>query len=197
MRNSRAWSRWASLAVVAACLALAPGSSRSLAATTVHGRVLGPSGVTAMSGASVTFYHLATGATYRSEPADATGAYALPGLPEGRYDVAVETDRGLWLVEKPVDLGADTDRTLSFALHEHAYWEGTAAGSPRSTPLGDKFVGMALILESEKKGGAVPAGRGRRIGIGLGVGGGVLALALAGGGNGGGNGEASPFMPPP
>jgi len=178
-------------AVAVLVFLVAPTLSQA-AATTLQGRVLGPAGVTPMPGAVVKFYNLVTGTLYRSEATDADGGYVLPGLGEGRYDVAIETDRGLWMVDRTVELGAAGRRNMSFALREKSYWEGGGTVPPRSSPIGDNFVGMAVILEDDDKAAGVPTGRGKKIGIGVGVAGGVLAVALIAGDD---DKKASPFTP--
>ncbi len=180
------------LAVVALILAAGVGGAR--AGTSISGQVLGPAGVTPIPQAQVTFYNLATGMTYRSDPAGPEGRYALADLAPGRYDVAVETPRGLWLVDRPITLHEGEVRTFSFALRERAYWEGADAPTPRSTPLGDNVVGTAVILEEERNRGA-PPGRARKLAlIGTASGVGILALALLAGDDDE-NPQASPSAP--
>ena len=169
---------------------VAPATVR--AQSRVAGRVLGPAGVTAVPGARVLFFNLLTRMLERSEPADEQGNYAIGGLRPGRYDVGVETSRGLWLVEREVKLEESGERRISFALRESPYWEGADEVPPGSSTLGENIVGTAVVLESDGQPAAAIRGAGRKVWIGVGAGASVLGLALAAGD---GDGEASPFRP--
>lgn len=176
---------------------LMPWAGTALAAQ-VAGRILGPAGVTPITGATITFHHLGSGSTITSEPSTADGSYGIPSLPAGRYDIAVRTGRGLWLVDQPVVFTADEAKTLSFALRERAYWEGADKVPQRTTPPDPEVVGVAVLLESEREATTRHPRRRRNILMGTGIGLGVLALAhLASGNNQGSGPEASPFTPAP
>ncbi|MFQ5719088.1 MAG: carboxypeptidase-like regulatory domain-containing protein [Acidobacteriota bacterium] len=166
----------------------------ALAGSTASGHVLGPAGVTPIPGARVVFYNVLTGITTQSDPTDDTGAYDVSDLEAGRYDVAVDTERGLWLVERPLEIGAGETREMTFALRESTYWEGTHHQPPRTSPIGSKIVGTAVLLETEKGSPERwPKERRRKVILGSAIGGGVIAVALAAGDNGSSN--ASPSMP--
>jgi hypothetical protein len=181
---------------VATLLGLLAVPTAALATAAVRGQVLGPAGVTPIPDAVVNFYNLVTGMTYRSEPTTTTGDFNLTGLHEGSYDVAVETDRGLWLVERAITIQPDDERVLSFALRERAYWEGADQVPPRTTPLGENIVGTAVILESEDQAGGAPVSNRRRQAlIWSGVGAGVLLLVLIAGDDDDDRDEVSPFTP--
>ena len=174
------------------------GVPAALAASSVAGRVLGPAGVTPVPDARVVFFNVVTTVTTRSEPTDVTGEYALPDLESGRYDVVVETARGLWMVERAVELSSSELRQMSFALRESTYWEGDASPPPRTSPVSGDVVGTAVILEQEKGSpDRWPKEKKRKVILGTAVGGGVLALALAAGGSSSTGSSASPFTPTP
>lgn len=165
-------------------------------AAQVEGRILGPAGVTPITGAIVTFHNLGSGASQVAEPSAADGSYSLANLPPGRYDIAVRTGRGLWLANQPLLFGVDEVKTLSFALREKAYWEGADQVPRRTTQLEENVVGVAVLLENENKPTPTHPGRRRNILIGTGIGLGVLIIALVAGDSGSdSNGEASPFAP--
>jgi hypothetical protein len=186
-------ARFPSLAILAALLLLAAGSP-ARAAAGISGQILGPAGVTPMPQAQVTFYNLVTGTTYRSDPAGPDGGYKIDGLAAGRYDVAVETTRGLWLVDRAITLRDGEVRTFSFALRERAYWEGADTAPARTSPLGVNIVGTAVILEAEQKGSATPGSKRKLAIIATAGGAGVLALVLLGG-DSNAPPQASPFVP--
>jgi hypothetical protein len=195
MRLMRLFSSARPGLAAATLLGLLVAPSAVHASTTVRGRVLGPAGVTPIQDAHVTFYNLVTGSTHRSNATTTDGDYTLAGLAEGRYDVAVVTERGLWMVEQPVTMEAEGERVLSFALRERAYWEGADQVPPRESPLGENIVGTAVILESEEAAAAKEPGRKRQILIWSLVGAGVLALVFLAADDDDESGDASPFTP--
>ena len=184
--------RYLTVALVMLCLILS-GTGVVLAASTIGGRVMGPAGVTPVPNATVIFYNLLTGLTTRSSPTTVTGEFAVPALEQGRYDVAVKTDRGLWMVERPLEIGGGETRRMSFALRESTYWENTGQQPPRTSPIGDNIIGTAVVLEQERDiPGRWPKERRRKLALGTSIGGGVLGLALV---FGNGDDGASPFTP--
>ena len=83
-------------------------------AAQVEGRILGPAGVTPIPGAIVTFHHLGSGFSQVSEPSAIDGSYLVPRMPAGRYDIAVRTERGLWLANQPLLFGPDEVKKMVF-----------------------------------------------------------------------------------
>ena len=151
-------------------------------AATVSGRVFGPAGVTPVSDARVVFYNLQTGVSTRSEPTSLAGEYRLVGLKGGPFHVAAVADDGLWPVEQTVELGRREIRTISFALREKTYWQGAWRQPALTSPLGNKIIGPAVILEQET---TAPERsrrkRRRKVALGVAIGGLILGLALAAG----------------
>ena len=181
---------------LAAALAMLLAVTPALASGPLSGRVLGPAGVTPITQARVTLYHLASGTTYTTEATAGEGAFDLPGLPAGEFDLAVVTERGLWLADAPLTLAEGEARSLSLSLRELAYWEGADQPSPRTSPLGENIVGKAVVLEEGPAGGLeAPAGNKKKIAWGVGAGLGVLALALLAADDSDGQSAASPFTP--
>ena len=166
-------------------------------AAEVEGRILGPAGVTPITGAVLIFHHLGSGVSRTSEPTASDGTYLVFDLPPGQYDVAVRTGRGLWLADQTLSFRDDEAKTLSFSLRERAYWEESGKMPQQTIPLDQEVVGVAVLLESEDR--AVPGhpGRGRKIFTGAGIGVGVLLVALLAGGSSNNGDEASPFVPVP
>jgi hypothetical protein len=193
MNATRALGRSYGFVIPALLLVLA---SPALAGQ-IDGQVMGPAGVTPITSAVVTFYNLDDGSSSTSLPTGAEGSYVTADLPAGRYDVAVQTERGLWLVDDPIELAKDETRTLSLSLRELAYWEGADQPPESTVTSGETVVGRAVILDTSTKAGAPPTGRQRKIWTGVGIGLGVLALALWAGDTGSDDdqGEASPFTP--
>jgi hypothetical protein len=163
------------------------------AATGAHGTIRAADGGVPLAGARVKLFHLGTSALFLAEPSGPKGEWSLTDLPDGEFDLAVETARGLWLADHLVTLRPGHDPELSITLRERAYWEGTERMPERATPLGTEFIGLALI-ETGAKTGAAGSGRGRKVGLAVGLGAGLLAAALSGGG-GGDQPPASPSVP--
>jgi len=63
----------------------------------IGGTVVGADGLTAIAGATVKAAHVASQKVYTSSSTPKNGSYVLSGLPEGWYDVAVETPNGLFV----------------------------------------------------------------------------------------------------
>ena len=133
------------VAVLTAVLLPMAGSAQ---AAQVEGRILGPAGVTPITGAIVTFHNLGSGVSQVAEPSAADGSFLVPDLPAGQYDIAVRTGRGLWLANQPLLFNADEVKTLSFALRERAYWEGADEMPQGTAPVAQDVVGVAVLLES-------------------------------------------------
>jgi hypothetical protein len=71
---------------------------------------------THLAGARLLAADPARGEVYRSEPTAPNGSFTLPGLEPGTYDLAVEVDGGLYLVEDPIYLVAGVKRTVRIAI---------------------------------------------------------------------------------
>jgi hypothetical protein len=71
---------------------------------------------THLAGARLLAADPAQGKVYRSEPTAPNGSFALSGLEPGTYDLAVEVDGGLYLVEDPLYLVAGVKRTVRIAV---------------------------------------------------------------------------------
>lgn len=88
-----------------------------------------------------------SGRVHRSEPTSGEGSFTLSGLTPGRYDLAVETDKGLYLVKDPLYLVAGVQRTVQIAVGEGP---PTAAEQGASQPApgiwNSPFAAGALVL---------------------------------------------------
>jgi hypothetical protein len=129
------------LSAVAPARAASSGSGRL--AGTLEGESAGP-----MAGARVLLYHLATESVFSSSPTGEGGHYELTNLPEGYYDLAVETPAGLYVADRVVHL--DSPGEAALGLTARPYAEGTAR---REFPGADaKPVGIAAVQESDSTG---------------------------------------------
>lgn len=81
----------------------------------LEGKILSDDGQ-AIQGARVKVRNLDTGEEFTSAPTGSNGSYKLDNLPSGRYEVAVQTERGVYLGNRTVDLVNKTSQTYSFSL---------------------------------------------------------------------------------
>lgn len=179
---------WLLLAV--GLFAAADGAS----AGQVQGRILGPAGVTPVTGAVVTFASLESGKRFNALPTGSDGQFAIPRLPAGTFDAAVSTSRGVWLVDQQVRIEAGETRSFSFALRE------AGQEAPKEWPEGHdlpdgEVIGIAALIEQDTERSVANPQQRRRILTGVGIGAGILLLAILAGDDSSTAPEASPFSP--
>lgn len=119
----------------AAAQEAAPKADRLL-----EGRILSDEGKP-IEKAVVKIRNLDTGDEFTSPPTAANGNYKFTRLPPGRYEVAVQTERGMYLGNRTVDLVNKEAQSYSFSLKaaspEQALKEAEAARGeeePRRRP---------------------------------------------------------------
>ena len=81
----------------------------------LEGKILSDDGQ-AIQGAKIKVRNLDTGEEFTSAPTGGNGSYKLDNLPAGRYEIAVQTERGVYLGNRTVDLVNQTSQTYSFSL---------------------------------------------------------------------------------
>lgn len=94
-------------------------------AGTMTGRVFSQEGLP-IRDARVLVLSLASGEERASDPADGAGAYHLDGLAAGRYEVAVETPKGVYLVGRSMELGGAENQSYTFKLKDTSPEEARA-----------------------------------------------------------------------
>ena len=82
----------------------------------IGGSVVGADGLTAVAGATVKAAHVESQKVYTSAATTRNGSYVLSGLPEGWYDVAVETPKGLFVASSLIRASAGQRAMASIAL---------------------------------------------------------------------------------
>jgi len=102
----------------------------------IGGTVVGADGLTAISGATVKAAHVESQKVYTSATTNRNGSYVLSNLPEGWYDVAVETPNGLFVSGSLVRASAGKRTAASIALGTTAQGEETTppAADPNAPP---------------------------------------------------------------
>ena len=109
---------------------------------------------------------------------NAKGQYQLVDLPYGYFDIAVETDEGLYLANQVINVSPSGKTVLTLALGKYT---ASDAADARTFPGSDAVpVGVARV--EEKAGGAAFWKSGAGIGI-LAGGGALLLLLIASGGS--------------
>ncbi len=119
----RRLGRLSKLLVVLTALSLPLGSfapalaaeGDAVADRSLEGKILTDDGQ-AIQGAKVKLRNLDTGEEFTSAPAGGNGSYKLDNLPPGRYEIAVQTERGVYLGNRTVDLISKKSQTYSFSL---------------------------------------------------------------------------------
>jgi hypothetical protein len=82
----------------------------------LSGKILKAGTGAPVQGAVVKLNHRTEGKVFTSGKADAQGSYSIPDLPAGTYDLAVESDAGVFVVNAPVSLASGEKRDASFSL---------------------------------------------------------------------------------
>lgn len=136
--------RTAVAVLAAVALILAPAQSALAQAAAkgdriLEGKILSEEGKP-IEKAVVKVRNLDTGEEFSTPPTGPNGAYKFSKLPPGRYEVAVQTERGIYLGNRTVDLVNKEAQTYSFSLKsappEQALKEAQAAreGEDREKP---------------------------------------------------------------
>jgi len=104
---------------------------------------------TPLSGAKIHVGDPGTGQIRTSAPTDSAGTFRVEGLVPATYELAVETDGGLYVVETPVRLAPGQAQTLSVAIPSGAATRNdtqAAATEPTKTSLWSNPLTAALIV---------------------------------------------------
>jgi len=144
-----------------------------------------------MPGVRVLAYHLSSEAVYRSELTGSKGDYEIEGLPFGYFDLAVETDAGLFVANQVVNVAPAGKTSVSMTLATSAQ---AAAGDPPARVFpGASQEPSGVAAVSEKASGRdfwrSPKG------VAIIAGGGALVLLAIAGGSSSSNDNASPSSP--
>jgi len=152
-------------------------------ASELSGRILDASEAP-MAGVKVIAYHLSSEKVFRSDATNAKGEYLITGLPYGYFDLAVETEGGIFVASQVVNVAPASKNVVTLSLGQPGAIAETAS---RSFPGTDQApIGEARV--QEKLGGSDFWRSPKGVGI-LAASGGALLLAIAGGG---GSSNASP-----
>ena len=108
---------WRALALsMILILAGAPIVRAGAEPVSLGGRIFLPDGTTALQGATVVVRNQETAQVYASRPTDAAGRYKFDDLPPGTYTFRVETDAGVFTLDRAVQLGGSDTASVSFTI---------------------------------------------------------------------------------
>ncbi len=121
MKKVPSATRIASFLIILAFISLiaSPGYTQSLKGTSISGRILSSDQAAPIIGAIVKAADIKSKKIYESKPTAKNGYYEISGLESGTYDIAVQVDEGLYLVNKLLNLGENQSHTLSLTLKEN------------------------------------------------------------------------------
>ncbi len=133
LRVRRGWFDRTATVVASVLLVMAPvlaDTAERPAFAEIGGTVVGADGLTAVAGATVKAAHIESQKVYTSAATSPNGSYILSGLPEGWYDVAVETPKGQFVSSSLIRTSAGHRAVASIAL-------GATAPTAEDTPPAD------------------------------------------------------------
>ena len=145
----------------------------------LHGKVRGPEGKTPATGVIIHAYHLESGKLYSSQPTGQGGSYEIDGLPFGYFDVAVETDEGLFVAMTVVEVlpSGKTFALLLLKRYEDQPESWWASHDRRELPGSDQTsTGIAEVLRKRRGGEFLKSKKGVIILAGSGA---VILFAIA------------------
>ncbi len=140
--------------VVAISLLMLPGAFAAPAAL-LQGRVLGPDGLTPMTGVVVNLVDAKTDATFPSVPSNERGVFKTTA-PAGSYGIVAATPHGAYVAAGPLTLREGSNPPLSLTLRRASAAEGEPAPPPAAP--GAKKDDLAPWAKWTIVGGIVVAG---------------------------------------
>ena len=87
-------------------------------ASSVNGSILSAEGDTPLAGAKLHLGDPKTGQVYTSEPSNQDGAFEMTNVPASTYEVAVESNGGLYLVQSPLQLAPGQSQAVNLAINQ-------------------------------------------------------------------------------
>jgi len=159
MSIARACERSLALLLVLTVASIGLPARGAPAPAAVRGKVLRSATGASLSGAVVRVALRPDARIFESGKADERGNYALGSLPPGTYDVAVQADGGLYVVNTPLALHPGEQRALSLSILAKADEPATPpSGEPNPPkPEEEKDKGKEKEKEKEKGGKASKA----------------------------------------
>ena len=143
-------TNYVAAALVVSMQALALPAAAGAAPAGLSGALVRAADQSPLVGAKLHVGNPETGAILTTAPADAKGSFAIGGLAPATYQLAVETDGGLYVVTTPVRLGPGQTRTVNVAVASATQDDDDddpgAAAAPNKTSLWENPLTAALIV---------------------------------------------------
>jgi hypothetical protein len=86
-------------------------------ASSVNGSIISADSDAPLAGAKLHLGDPMTGEVYTSEPADQDGNFEMTDVPPSTYEVAVESNGGLYLVQSPLQLAPGQSQPVNVAIN--------------------------------------------------------------------------------
>ncbi len=125
-----------------------PARSAGVTAT-LSGSIVWAADQTPLAGSRLHVGDPGTGEIFSSAPAGDDGSFVLEGLPASTYELAVESDGGLYLVGTPLALAPGSAQTLNLAVSRQPspnYDKDDDDDDPGGFKLWDNPLTTALII---------------------------------------------------
>ena len=133
--------------VVLSVQSLGTAVSAEAAQASLTGTIVSATDHTPLSGARVHAGDPKTGRIYSSQPTTADGSFSVEALPASGYELAVEADGGLYIVQTPVQLAPGTAPHLTVAVNRDQNGDDGDDDDDDSAgvvPQGGKFRGISI-----------------------------------------------------
>ena len=118
---------------------------------TLSGSIVWAADQTPLAGSKLHAGDPKTGEIFSSAPASDEGSFVLDGLPASTYELAVESDGGLYLVGTPLALAPGTAQTLNLAVSRQTLpnYDKEDDDDPRGSPIWDNPGDVVTLTSSE------------------------------------------------
>jgi Carboxypeptidase regulatory-like domain len=144
-------TNYVAAALIVSMQALALPASAGAAPASLSGALVRAADQSPVVGAKLHVGNPETGAILTTAPADDKGSFTIGGLAPATYQLAVETDGGLYVVTTPVHLAPGQSRTVNVAVASATQQDDDddqpgAAAAPAKTSMWENPLTAALIV---------------------------------------------------
>jgi hypothetical protein len=136
----------AAMIVLIQSVGLAPLVAAPL--SSIEGTVISAGDQGPLAGLRVHMADPVTGKIYTAEPTGTDGSFIVIGLPSATYEIAIESNGGLYLVPSPVSLDAGQSRVLNLVVHPDHSKPGLAAKSGSMAVWSNPLTAALIVVGS-------------------------------------------------
>ena len=137
-------SRILAVGLILSVQSLGTAVSAEEAKASLTGTIVSATDHTPLSGARVHAGDPKTGRIYSSQPTTADGSFSVEALPASGYELAVEADGGLYIIQTPVQLAPGTAPHLTVAVNRDQNGDDDDDDSAGVVPQSGKFRGISI-----------------------------------------------------